>query len=238
MALARTTLTVAHEKMATDDAITTASFTPSNGSLLVAILVALNPDGTAGAATITDTAGLTWTNRVSRDQNNFYASHIEIWTAPVVTGVSMTVTGNSNSVNLNTSSEIFLGIFQITGHDTTTPIRQTFSDGANVGRAGAYSNNFAGALLATSLVITGATSDNDDWLDTLTTPGSGWTEVYEAPSPGGFNGFYSEERTGTTSAAVEFVKFDAGYSWVLGAVEIAAAAGGGAVQLNRAILVG
>lgn len=73
--------------------ITTASFTPANNSLLVAMVAAGN--GTGGAISlgaVTDSLGGTWT-RVHYDYAGF-AGLSEVWMRDISTGASMTVTWN------------------------------------------------------------------------------------------------------------------------------------------------
>lgn len=72
-------------------AVTTASFTPPAGSLLLALVAV---DAGAGGP-ITDSRGLTWTKRVdasSSANSALTGDSAVIWTAPVSTSAAMTVT--------------------------------------------------------------------------------------------------------------------------------------------------
>jgi hypothetical protein len=70
-------------------AATSASFTPPDGSLLV---LCANMDESPGPNTAAASGGgLTWTSRVRRGEADSGAGIAEIWTAPVVTGASMTI---------------------------------------------------------------------------------------------------------------------------------------------------
>lgn len=70
--------------------VTTASFTPANNSLLVAMCAFGNgTGGTAALGTVTDSLGGTWTRKSSSFATNRGVS--EIWMRDVVTGAAMTV---------------------------------------------------------------------------------------------------------------------------------------------------
>ncbi len=72
-------------------AITSASFTPANGSLLVAC-AGLDEINDSSTVAITVSGGsLTWTQRVRRGGVEAGGGLAAIWTAPVVTGAGMTV---------------------------------------------------------------------------------------------------------------------------------------------------
>jgi hypothetical protein len=145
--------------------VTTASFTPPNGSLLVArgSCYASSGDDTSQNA-ITDSAGLTWTKRVERTQNQdgggITPPPITIWTAPVVTGTAMTVTTSAPAGT--TGFAHMLKVWVITGHDTTTPVVDTAEESTVAGMALTLDTPVAGCLLLGGMCDWGNTSDVPD----------------------------------------------------------------------------
>src|SRR5688572_27167093 len=76
--------------------VASAAFTPPDNSLLVAVVGCIFNDSLA--TTTVSGGGLTWTQRVASSAagDGGYNWRVEIWTAPVATGASMTVT-NANA---------------------------------------------------------------------------------------------------------------------------------------------
>src|SRR5216684_4260223 len=98
---------------------TTGSFTPDSNSILA--ICAHTTDGGAATLTITDSLGthLTYTKQV--DQTDTFPFHrAVIWTAPVATGASMTVT-----IGGSPGSEVTVHAFDWTGYNTSTPTGAT-----------------------------------------------------------------------------------------------------------------
>lgn len=121
---------------------TSASFTAPANSLIVAT-VQLNGSGDAGAAvfSVTSTPSLTWTERVTRQDNEAtLGATSSIWTAPQVTSASRTVTitwtsGAANSPPRRASGKVYV----ITGADLAgTPVDAV--TGAN--ESGSGTNNY------------------------------------------------------------------------------------------------
>lgn len=110
--------------------VTTASFTPPVGALLVAFAWHDTAGGNlTGTSVVTDSQGLTWTVRATRSKQNDGAgaanSHIQISTAVVASSVAMTVT----STGTNTNNPAGLYVRVIAGADTTTPMDATPVEG-------------------------------------------------------------------------------------------------------------
>lgn len=93
--------------------ITTASFTSVSGGMLVAMLQV-----TSGTAPTVSGGGLTWTRQVRNNLGQIYA---DIWTAPVTTGASMTVTATLSG-DLNAGG---LKVDVISGQHPSFPIGAT-----------------------------------------------------------------------------------------------------------------
>lgn len=135
------------------NSLTSSSFTPSNNSLLVVIGHG-QKNVQAGSFSISDSAGLTWTSRVAEVAAADYGVTCHIWTAPVTTGTSMTVTFTA------TSAIDYMGLSatDFTGYNTSTPVGVTgAASGSN--RSGSYALSLSGTSASDSIVIGGAVTD-------------------------------------------------------------------------------
>lgn len=95
--------------------VTTASFTPTNNSLLVAMCAFGNGTGnTAALGTVTDSLGGTWTRKVSDFNTNQGVA--EVWMRDVVTGAAMTVSYARGGTA--TASGVSLKVQVLTGAKT------------------------------------------------------------------------------------------------------------------------
>src|SRR5688572_32343873 len=106
--------------------ITSASFTPPAGSVLV-VCVSADTNGNTDNITISVSGGsLTWTNRVEHDPGDAGAmgGHASIWTAVQASSVSMTVSVRRTAGNGSTG-RISVKVYVVTGADTTTPTGAT-----------------------------------------------------------------------------------------------------------------
>lgn len=145
---------------------TTASFTPSNNCLLVAV-VAENLSGRAGAVPTVTGGGLTWTKRLEiHSSTNDNSNLSQIWTAPVGTAASMTVSAAANG---NVDGDIALAVIEFTGYDTGTPTgaTHTFQTGS---RSGVYNGALSATTAADSYVVGIGTTDSG-----TVTAGASWT---------------------------------------------------------------
>lgn len=157
-------------------AIKSASFTPANNSLLV---VCVNWDEYNTSSTHTVSGGsLTWTQRVERnyDDSGSHAGGAAIWTAPVSTGASMTVTvtraANGDEDNRRYSAKCYI----VTGH-AASPI------GAN-NEGSTTANSFNATLTATGAgrVFSAMT----DWNALGGAPTNGLSPTYPATVEGAY----------------------------------------------------
>ncbi len=100
----------------TDDTspVTTASFTSVSGGLLVAMVAGSSDDPPSVSG-----GGLTWTRRIQQAPGS--ARYAEIWTAPVVTGASMTVAATLTG----SFSALGVKVDVISGQHSTSPIGAT-----------------------------------------------------------------------------------------------------------------
>lgn len=107
----------------TSSTLTTASFTPANGSYLVAVgMFGWAASVSSGQnITFTDSASGTWTNRVSSlNVGGSDWSGVRIATRPIVTGSSMTVTATFAGTQGSGNSDLMLAVYVVTGADTST----------------------------------------------------------------------------------------------------------------------
>src|SRR5229473_11519 len=144
MALARTNLGTWFST-AVGASFTTGSFTPDNSSVLA--ICAHTSDGGAASLTITDSLGahLVYTKQV--DQTDTFPFHrAVIWTAPVTTGASMTVT-----ISGSPGSEVTVHAFDWTGYNTGTPTGATAK--GQVTASGAVNITLSAAPASSSEVI-------------------------------------------------------------------------------------
>ncbi|GAA1015864.1 hypothetical protein Aple_010580 [Acrocarpospora pleiomorpha] len=117
------------------DPITSDSFAPPAGTLLAACLSIR--DSTDTAQSVTDSAGLTWTQRVTRlSAQGGPAGQVGIWTAPCPIGVpaGMTVSAAVASV----VTPMGLKVYVWRGVDLANPVGATGGSGTNVSE----NNNF------------------------------------------------------------------------------------------------
>jgi len=212
MALTRTARGSAYGG-AGSDTVTTGSFTPSNNSLLVAFIGGI-VFGPPTDITIDDTAGLTWTRRgAGGDQSE---AACQIFTAPVTTGVSMTVSGH-----IVEAEEISISVVEYTGHDTSAPVVQT-KYGGGASNSGAHSITLDASPASSSEVLAGVNTTN---ATAAITEGSGWTEVHEVA--GGVVDLETEARGSSTSVTVAWTTVTCSNEFTSGAIEIKAAAEAG-----------
>jgi hypothetical protein len=222
MALARTNVhsQASTEPFGTGD-FTTTSFTPPSLSLLV-VCVATMRVSTATDLTSSITVsggGWTFTPRVGRGSStSVYSISQRIFTAPVTTGASMTLTIGTGGVNMQFYA---VSVVAYTGYDTGTPTAATGSllveDTGSPD--GAQSFVLSAAPATTSEVVAAITMDKDA---VGTTQGSGWTEIHDLQS-GGAGGIQSQIRTGSTSTTVDWADTNTGgniFKCVAAGVEI------------------
>jgi hypothetical protein len=126
-------------------AATSASFAPSNNSLLLVAYYSIVgvADQTALDSVSISGGSLTWTPQASVvGRQNDYQSAVKLWTALVTTGASMTaaVSGGSGFETV--------GVFQATGHNTSTPIGAIATSGTQ-DITGSHSYSLSGLRLQT-----------------------------------------------------------------------------------------
>lgn len=162
------------------------SFTPSANSLLVAMVAVQNVinTGTLGES------HLTWTLRANTD--TLANRGLSLWTA--------NVDGSPGAISLvktftSFPTACFASIWEITGHDTANPIRQTKTAPSTVSTN--PSLTFASALLTDNLYIMGVLTSRTA---PAYTPPTSWTETCDSGAEfmGLCNAYRVNGETGTT----------------------------------------
>lgn len=214
---------------------TTGSFTPPDSSLLVVAvgLVENNGSTTDPSTAITLSGGsLTWTARIAiASSPTSFPTGIRVFTAPVTTGTSMTLTAGSGG---RAAGMYAVSAVAYTGYDTGTPTGATASGQQNGG--------FSGPPTPASLTLSGAPSTTSESFAAVAmdksvigvTPGSSpttWTEIHDTMQNTDWGGLETEVRTASTSTSVSWDDLRSGggalFNFAAVALEIRAAPAGG-----------
>lgn len=197
------------------------SFTPPNNSLLVVVVGVCRNSGSVDPSshiTLGNSAGLTFTPRVTIGSAVPWSRGVRIYTAPVTTGVSMTVTPGLSEGTIHTMD---IHVFAYTNYDTASPVGATAS--ANNLDSGGPRSIVLSAAPASSSEVLAVMHANCTAASDPIDAGSGWTEQYDN---GGANiQQQTQTRTGSTSTTVEWADIGATF----GAVNI-----GAAIEIKRA----
>lgn len=199
--------------------VTTASFTPTNNSLLVAAHIGQMVSDTeadiSGRMSISG-GGLTWTRQVFRNSvsgGGAWDTCISIFTAPVATGASMTVTAtiNTSSPSARDQYRNMLQVFEVLDSARTfgTTAEGNGSGGSN------QSITLSANTTTSSLVVASIACDDAAG---AATPGSSWTEIREG-SVGGY-GMQTQYRLNASNTNVDWASVTASFGWIAGAIEI------------------
>ena len=174
---------------------TTSSFTPPDSSLLVVAATAMEDGGTtdpSGDMTISG-GSLTWTSRAVIGKAPTFSQGLRIWSAPVTTGASMTVTLDCGSRSI---WRYVVSIVAYTGYDTGSPVGATATNG---------NPTVDGQVV---LTLSGNPADGSEVLGALatdtavsSTPGAGWTEIHDLQNLGDA-GLQTQVRAATGSFVV------------------------------------
>lgn len=223
----------------------TSSFTPPDNSLLV-VSVSLIENGGANpplADLTISGGGLTYTARASDSADTAFATSTVVYTAPVITGASMTLTLDCGARSV---AEYSVSVVAYTGHNAASPVGAT-AIGHQVG-------GFGAAPTAASITLTGAPAATSEVVAAVgmdksvagVTPGSGWTELHDAHNTD-WGGLETQYRGGSTSATVAWVDLRTGggalFNFAAAAIEIKATTGltqaiGTAAETNTAQALG
>jgi hypothetical protein len=185
----------------------------------------MGDSGVSGnTVSITNTASLVFTKQIDFSEAVANFHRVVIWTAPVTTGVSMTVTVGTGS----TTCELTVQSVYYTGYDTGTPTGATATGTATT--AGATTITLSGAPATTSEVLGLDGADTNSGTNDITA-GTGWSQQLTGASGVGNCFTQIQTRTSSASTAVLWNVASGNALAALAAIEIRqAAAGGGAVK--------
>jgi hypothetical protein len=161
--------------------LSTSSFTPANNSLLVVAVGIINL-GTSGTKGVSG-GGLTWTKRIGSSPQYYggsppdYYGTVEIWTAPVTTGASMTVTATTTEVSGSDPGKISIHVVNYKNYNTTTPVGTTASN-TTAGDAALELTLSSAPESSSEIFATRFRADNGSE-QSQATPGGGWTEIFD-----------------------------------------------------------
>lgn len=203
---------------------TTSSFTPPSNSLLVVSVVGMTASGASlNALTNLTVSGGGWTyeRRVARDTSRTsFDIGVQIFTAPVTTGASMTLSLGSSAVNMNL---LAVSAVAYTNYNTAHPVGVTASGQALSGADGAQSITLLAPPASTSQVFAAMMIDKES---VGSTPGAGFTQIHTTQA-GSAGGVQSQARGNSTSTTVDWVDTHTGagtiFGYVAAALEIKAA---------------
>ena len=185
--------------------VASASFTPTNNSLQIAILslYARLESGSADFTGVTCSGGgLTWTNRLSTLNQSTAGSGQIIFTAPVTTGASTTLTAANFPTVYQFLSQWqwrFL-VLETTGHDVSTPTGAT-ATGRNLG-PGSVTITLSSSPSTNSIVVASRNVNHATFSGENATEGAGWTELSDQINDGQHVDVQSQYRGSSTSTSV------------------------------------
>jgi len=189
---------------------TTGSFTPSNNSLLTVVCFAITQtDGafTASDLTITDSIdGLNWTSRAATGAAPAWSQGIRVWTKPITTGASMTVTVDAGAFDIHGYR---VEVYDYTGYDTGTPIGAT-ATGTDADGDGAASITLSATPRSDSEIMACACIGIATNGTHATTPGTSWTELFDVELSDGWVASETQIRTSYTGTSVDWVDLETG----------------------------
>ena len=203
--------------------VTDAFVPPDNSLLVVAVGVHVN-GGSADPTGDMTISGGGWTYTPQESQGTTgesFALGLKIYTAPVTTGASMSLTLDCGSIDILSYQ---VSVVAYTEYDTGDPVGGVGSDLDTTAPDGAETFDLDAAPAATSETFAALLIDKE----TIgTTPGTGWIDVHET-QVGTSAGLHTQVREpGSTSPTVDWVDVHTGgsnsYKSVVAAIEIKAA---------------
>jgi hypothetical protein len=217
---------------------TTSAFSTTSGSLLVAIVIAGTDNPSTGEPSYVLTGGsLTWTKRTSAvGEYSGDGMLVQIWTAPVTTGASITLTSTHTGIN---SYNMGIYPFTYTGqHATPTG---GFAAATSTTTTTALTLSATPASDSEILAAMVVAANDGDAAGATIAPADSFVELAEYTTTDSFYKRQIQTRTGSTSTAVSWTTTtDAGGGYerrIFAALEIKAAAGG-VVGRNFGFIIG
>ena len=214
-----------------------ASFTPPNDSLLVVCIACDTAGGTTPTTTVSG-GGWTYTSRGLRGDAEGTGGYVEIYTAPVTTGASMTITATVNNMGLSgTSQQRGRAICYVVTGQGASPIGAAAENSAS-------NTNWTPAGPTTTAANSMVFAAAEDWNASGSPTSSDLTETAfsfnvsggtTSPVLSGLFGYKTVASAGATT-----LNFDAAGTgdWNMVALEIKEAGGGGGGAVPMLTLLG
>lgn len=209
------------------------AFTPGNNCLLVVIVnTQQNVSSTLANITLSDTASLSWTKQTALSGIPFaggFSEGLVLFTAPVTTGVSTTLTSGGWTSG-TADCKYYFEVYQVTGHDTSTSTSWKGATAVNAANGtDAATLTLSAAPASSSVIFSACNTAPNGGSATGVSAGSGWS-LLNSYSAGAWNCCGAQTKTGTTSTSVawtDVITADTIYNSdsVVMAMEIIAAAG-------------
>lgn len=184
---------------------TTNSFTPSNNSVLVVILLIDTNNQSIDTSLTLSGGGLTWTRRVFAEQGFVSCS---IWTAEVVSAASMTLSVDCGSLNIDRYT---VCAYDETGYVAGDPVGASGTRSGTTGGA-PWTYSLSAALDAGSETFSGAITTVGAGSVTV---GTGWTGLFTTDT-----GMKTQVLHGTVTSTVTYDNVDGGIDDASAALEI------------------
>jgi hypothetical protein len=146
--------------------------------------------------TFTNSLGLTQTNRVNTPNTTNWKWATRVWTIPITTGASMTLTADCDVRGVE---KYVVEVYAYTGYNVGSPIGATGTANDADGN-GAVSLTLSGAPATDSEVLGFADVALNSGTSSIT-EGSGWTELSDIVLTGFLN-WQTQSRTASTSTTV------------------------------------
>jgi hypothetical protein len=217
MAIAKTFHTAETYTSSTSTTMVSASFTPSNSSLIVVLGFWSDSRTSSWTLPTISGGGLSWDTRVSRIAASQYQFGYGIWTAPVTTGVSMTATLTSGASWYDNGGS--MAVYSITGHNSSSPVNATAESFVNTSYSGAKSINFSTTPAASSILLGGGIIDEDGSALVDMTSGTGWTSDHGAVGDTWIMSRF-QNSTGASTSQLAFANIQAFYQHAIAGIAI------------------
>ena len=198
------------------------SFTPANNSLLVVTVHAISADSATDPVVSVSGGSLTWTRQKRACTNDPLGMLVEIWTAPVSTGASMTVTVDVSDTYIFSGESTGFSVTEITGYDTGSPVGLTAETATHASHSGVLNLSLGGTTASSSIVLGGVASDGDNGDGAISGYASGYTGIFTGANTDGWFRAHASYKAGALST-YDVPSWSTAYGYAAAAIEIKAA---------------
>lgn len=202
--------------------LVSASFTPTNNALLVAIAFWSDARTSGRNIPTASGGGLTWTQRTGGIASADGEIGGAIWTAQVTTGASMTVTLTTTASWYTNGGS--MAVYQVTDHNTSNPIDATAISLDPSAYSGAKNVNFTSTPKASSVLLGGGMIDEEPADSSYITSGTGWSsDFFESHPSLAWIHTRFQQSTGTSASQLSFANISTNWSHAIAGIAINAA---------------